>query len=217
LLCRRGDPFTIVDCYLPKQLVSGCKCAVDAHDVVAVGRRIARDGLAVAGSLHRHPSGKPSLSNTDAGLLQGMAAELASELVVPVRVTRKPRELVLRVHNTDAVRSQSGRRLEPDTYIATDVETEEIVLGARVYCLVWSPTGGYGGAAANVLYDTVTGEPRREFRYLPEIIVERPTGDLPLDCRMIMHQARQSVREMPRIPACGAAGSDHDGHEVHCS
>lgn len=195
LLCKPGNPLLIVDVDLPSQEVSGGKCTVDASDVVAAGQRASRDGLVVAGSVHRHPFGGSWLSGTDERLLEYMAVELASEMAVPVNQTRRPVSLSLRVNELSVVKSVSGRDIGPGTYTLSGVEIEETVNVSRVYCLVWSPGNGYYGASANVLYDPTLGCPRREYRYLPGLTVEKKGGKAGIDVTSIRRDARKLVRE----------------------
>lgn len=194
-LCRPGNPLLVVDLGLPCQDVSGGRCTVDASDVVAAGQRASREGLVIAGSVHRHPYGSSYLSPTDEKLLEYMAVELASEMVVPVKQTRRPISLSLRVDESSVVKSDSGRDIGAGTYTLSRVEIEETINISRIYCLVWSPKDGYYGASANVLYDPALGSPRREYRYLPGITVEKKGGKAGIDVTGIRRDARKLVRE----------------------
>lgn len=196
LLIRRDDPNMIVDIDLPKQIVSGGRCSVNSSDVIAAGERAAQRGLLVAGSVHRHPgAGASRLSETDKVLLEGMAEELASETAFPIQVTRKARNIVFRVEKSGDLRIQSGQGLKAGVYTAQEVEIHETVKAARIYCLVWSPGGGYEGAAGHVIYDTLIGMPQRDFRYLTKVVVEEPSGRLNIDREKIRRLARRLVKE----------------------
>ena len=194
LLSRPGEHSEIADLDLPRQSVSGARCMVKGLDLLPAADRAASKGLLVAGSIHRHPGGGSWLSGTDRDLLDAMAVELASELAVPIRVVRRPRELVVRVGESPAVGSQLGNHLEPGVYSAANAEIEETILGARVYCLVWSARDGYGGAVGNVIYDQLHGTPRRDFRYLTHITVEQPEGKVRINHGQIKRLAGRLVK-----------------------
>ena len=211
LLCRPGTPLLIVDIDLPPQEVSGGRCTVDASDVLSAGQRASRSGLAISGSIHKHPFGGSWLSGTDERLLEYMAVELASEIAVPVNVTRRPTSLSLRVDEFSAAESDSGHDIDPGTYTLSRVEVEETLNISRVYCLVWSPGNGYYGAAANVLYDPLLGCARREYRYLPGINVEKRHGKARIGVTGIRRDARRLVRE-----SCGCSPVTYEEHGI-CS
>jgi len=197
LLCKPGDPLVVVDLDLPRQVVSGGLCTVRARDVVGAGARAARSRLVVAGSVHRHPFGGCALSGTDRDLLEGMACELASELALPVRVTRRVQDLMVRPDQSADPEPPTGS-LQSGVYAAERAEIEETVIASRVYCLAWGPRTGYGGAAANVLYDPLTEDARREYRYLSEVIVDEASSDVERAQRKMRRLARRLVK--PRFP-----------------
>lgn len=200
LLCRADNPSRIENCYLPPQTVSGGHCRVSSDDVRRAGEIARRAGFKLAGSIHRHPFRSTSLSSIDDDLLDFMAKELGSELSVPVRETRRPKDLVVRV-------SEPGGTQRETCFEDRCVETEETVLASRVFCLMWSPDG-YFGKVAEIVYDHSAGRRQAVRSVDSRVVLEDGAHLVSLNTKRINGLAQTLVRRSYPARACTYRDAD---------